>query len=113
MVGKKTISLGLVMAYAALLCALCSMGGPPLIIYGFMRALQGHKFEDVKIMHGQNVEFGNLIPGKFCIWREIFAILRRNVSLRCILHNTYFCLFLSFEGNLPFCPALTMAWDGF
>ena len=27
-------------------------------------------------MHGQNVEFSHLIPGKFCFWREIFAILR-------------------------------------
>ena len=24
----------------------------------------------------KNVEFGNLIPGKFSVWREIFAILR-------------------------------------
>ena len=28
-------------------------------------------------MHGQNVEFVHLIPGKFCFWRETFAILRK------------------------------------
>ena len=27
-------------------------------------------------IHGENGEFGNLIPGKCCFWREIFAILR-------------------------------------
>ena len=26
-------------------------------------------------MHGKNVEFSHLIPGKFGFWREIFAIL--------------------------------------
>ena len=31
-------------------------------------------------MHGQHLEFGNLIPGTFCFWREIFAILRGNLS---------------------------------
>ena len=35
-------------------------------------------------MHGKNAEFGNLIPGKFCFWREIFAILRGNLSFRWI-----------------------------
>ena len=29
-------------------------------------------------MHGQNVEFGNIIP-RNCFWREIFAIYRRNL----------------------------------
>ena len=27
-------------------------------------------------MNGQNAEFGNLISGKLCLWREIFAVLR-------------------------------------
>ena len=36
------------------------------------------------IMHGKNVEFGNLIPGKFGFWREIFAILMGNLSFRWI-----------------------------
>ena len=26
------------------------------------------------------MEFGNLIPGKFCFWREIFAIFKDNLS---------------------------------
>ena len=39
-------------------------------------------------MHGQNVEFGNLIPGKFGFWKEIFAILRGNL-------DGYFCRFLT------------------
>ena len=26
----------------------------------------------------ENVEFGNLIPGKLCFWREIFTIMREN-----------------------------------
>ena len=42
-------------------------------------------------MHGKNVEFGNLIPGKLCFWREIYAILRENISFRCI--------FLSFSDK--------------
>ena len=43
-------------------------------------------------MHGQNVEFGHLIPGKFCFWREIFAILRGYLSFRWI-----FCIFSSLK----------------
>ena len=29
-------------------------------------------------MHGQNVDFGNLIHRKLYFWREIFAILKGN-----------------------------------
>ena len=29
-----------------------------------------------------NVEFSNLIPGKLFFWREIFAILRENITFR-------------------------------
>ena len=32
----------------------------------------------------KNAEFGNLIPEKFCFWREIFAILRGYLSFRWI-----------------------------
>ena len=47
-------------------------------------------------MHGKNVEFGNLIPGKLSFWKEIFAILRGNLSFR-----WYFCLFLThFSENM-------------
>ena len=35
----------------------------------------------------KNVEFGNLIPGKICFWREIFAILRENLSFRWIFRS--------------------------
>ena len=36
---------------------------------------------NVKSMHGEKkTEFGKVIPGKCCIWSEIFVILRRNVS---------------------------------
>ena len=59
-------------------------------------------------MHGNNLEFGNFIPGKFCFWREIFAILRGNLSLRWI----FWCVFLvkksenlfvtMFPGNVHF-----------
>ena len=38
----------------------------------------------------ENVEFGNLIPGKFCYWREIFAILRENWSFRWIFQSFSF-----------------------
>ena len=41
-------------------------------------------------MHGKNVEFGNLIPGKFCFWREILAILRDNVSFRWIFCSFFY-----------------------
>ena len=41
-------------------------------------------------MHGTNVEFSNLIPGKLCFRREIFAILRENINL-----DVFFCLFLT------------------
>ena len=37
---------------------------------------------DVITMHGKNVEFGNLIHEKFCFWREIFAILSRNLPFQ-------------------------------
>ena len=33
-------------------------------------------------VHGINEEFGNLIPGKFCFWREIVAILSGKLSFR-------------------------------
>ena len=35
-------------------------------------------------IHGRNVEFGNLIPMKFCFWKKIFAIFRINLSFRWI-----------------------------
>ena len=31
-------------------------------------------------MHGKNVEFGHLIPGIFCFWREICDMIKRNES---------------------------------
>ena len=37
--------------------------------------------------HREKVEFGNLIPGKICFWREIFATLRGNVSFRWIFQS--------------------------
>ena len=37
------------------------------------------------LVHGKNVEFANLFPGKFCFWGEIFANLRVNSSFRWIL----------------------------
>ena len=40
-------------------------------------------------MHGKNAEFGNLIPGKICFWREIFVILGDIYHL-----DGYFGLFL-------------------
>ena len=40
-------------------------------------------------VHGQNVEFADLIPVKICFWREIVAILREYLSLR----YGYYCLF--------------------
>ena len=39
----------------------------------------------------------NLISGKFCFWREIFAILRGNVSFRCIF--IIIIIFLSFSSQ--------------
>ena len=35
-------------------------------------------------MHGKNLEFGNLIPGKFCILEGKFAILREDLLFRWI-----------------------------
>ena len=43
------------------------------------------------------MEFGNLISGKFCFWREIFAIMSENVSFI----DGYFDIFLpNISGNL-------------
>ena len=57
-------------------------------------------------MHGQNVEFGNLIPGKFCLWREIFANLRDIITFRWI--------FLSFSyKNVWKCVKKSYFWQTF
>ena len=67
------------------------------------------------------------IPGKFCFWRKIFAILRGNSSFRCFLcvfffqkcikngnKFTFWTQFLTiFQGNFAFFPALSAtAWFG-
>ena len=52
-------------------------------------------------LHENKMEFGNLIPGKLCFWREIFAILRENLPFRLI--------FLSFSwifSNLASGPCI-------
>ena len=47
----------------------------------------------------KNVEFCHLIPGKFCFWREVFAILRGKL--------TFLTQFLTiFQGHFAFLPAL-------
>ena len=66
------------------------------------------------------MEFDNLIPGKFCFWREIFAILKEIVLFRWIFwyfsYNSvlkickkfiFLITFLTvFQGNFAFFPAL-------
>ena len=49
--------------------------------------LQRHFIQEYILRHGQNVEFGNLILGNFLFWREVFAILRDNLSFRWIFKN--------------------------
>ena len=58
-------------------------------------------------MHGQNVEFGHLIPGKFCFWWEIFAILREHLSLRWIFWSFSYKNVWKFVKKLTF---LTIFW---
>ena len=53
-------------------------------------------------MHGKNAEFGNLIPGKFCFWREIFAILKVNLSFRWIFWSFSSKYFWKFVNNSHF-----------
>ena len=60
-------------------------------------------------MHGQNVEFGNLIPGKCCFWKEIFAILRGNLSFRWI----FFIFFLKNSENWQKCNIFSKVWTIF
>ena len=45
---------------------------------------------NIMVMHGKDVEFGNLIPRKYSFWREIFATLREIHHL-----DGYFGLFLT------------------
>ena len=58
-------------------------------------------------MHGKYAEFGNLIPGKLCFWREIFC----NLEGKLYHLYGYFCLYLKhlfanlykihiFDGNI-------------
>ena len=58
-------------------------------------------------MHGKTVEFGLLIPVKFCFWREIFALLRENLSFGWILwsFSSHFdTIFNHFQGNFALFP---------
>ena len=76
----------------------------------------GAEIEIMKMgMYGKNVESRSLIPRKLCFWREIFAILRGNISFRWIFLSfsykqilTYFfyhipgkfCIFSSLENGI-------------
>ena len=52
------------------------------------------------VMHGQNVQFGNLIPGNCCFRREIFAILRGNLSFRWICRGVFLQKYLKIVKTL-------------
>ena len=55
------------------------------------------------VMHGEkNAEFGNLIPGKCCFWREIFAILWWNLSFRWIHIHIFDIIFYLIPGKFCF-----------
>ena len=50
----------------------------------------------------ENVEFGNLIPGKYCCWREIFSILRGNLSLGWKFQSFSYQNFMKFVNKSTF-----------
>ena len=56
-------------------------------------------------MHGNSVNLIILIPGKFCFWREIFAMLKgnRDSSFRCIFWSFSYTNFGKFVKNSHFC----------
>ena len=58
---------------------------------------------------GKNVKFGNLIPGKCCSWREIFAILRRNLSFRSLfLGSEHILAYVIFDYEWESCLLVSL-----
>ena len=57
-------------------------------------------------MHGQNVEFGNLIPWKLSFWREIFAILDGKFSIE--MDMCVYLLLFFLQIFLKMCKQITL-----
>ena len=80
-----------------------------IMAYSYLAIL--HKYYhlslNVMCMYGKTVEFDLLIPVKFCFWREIFALLRENLSFGWILwsFSSHFdTIFNHFQGNFALFP---------
>ena len=78
-----------------------------------MRRKVCKKGEGFGAMQGKNVELGNLIPGKCCFWREIFAILRGNKFIIQIDILVFFLqIFLKIGKKIPVLTKFVTIFQG-